>query len=158
GVQLRERKKMGHRFDMIFCENRVGHDETIEYGASEVGGLYDGNQGTKRLEEGCKKLPKCLKDMLNNLLLKKDNKSRKTHISNDISGFGSTVLPAIYSAWIAKEVVKDVQGALISSVGCDDVGDSSWLDNYWDEEGKDDIVPETLTSSGLRIGKKFKKA
>lgn len=132
---MRERKKMGYRCDMIFCENRIGHDESIEYGASEAGKLFDGDKGTKRLEEGSKKLSKSLKDMLDHLLLKKDDiskiqtirfvhsglesffmtadcsvkyalriiKSRKTHISNDISGFGSTILPALYSAWIAKK-------------------------------------------------------
>ncbi|KAG0735103.1 hypothetical protein G6F57_013052 [Rhizopus arrhizus] len=144
GVEMRERKKVGYRCDMIFCENRIGHDERIEYGASEAGKLYDGDEGTKRLEEGSKKLPKCLKDMLDHLLLKKDDrskiqtigfvhsglesffmtadrpvkyatritKSRRTHISNDISGFGSTILPALYSAWMAKEVVKNVQDVL----------------------------------------------
>ncbi|KAI7881197.1 uncharacterized protein EV154DRAFT_523507 [Mucor mucedo] len=60
---MRERKKMGYRCDMIFCENRVGHDEIIEYGAAEAGKSYDGEEGTKRLEEGSKKLPKCLKDI-----------------------------------------------------------------------------------------------
>ncbi|KAI8968192.1 hypothetical protein BDF20DRAFT_827803, partial [Mycotypha africana] len=78
-IEMRERKKMGYRCDMIFCENRVGHDEIIEYGASEAGKLYDGDEGTKRLEEGSKKLPKCLKNMLDRLLLKKDDKIEDTN-------------------------------------------------------------------------------
>ncbi|KAI7881196.1 uncharacterized protein EV154DRAFT_523504, partial [Mucor mucedo] len=53
----------GYRCDMIFCENRVGHDQIIEYGAAEAGKSYDGEEGTKRLEEGSKKLPRCLKDI-----------------------------------------------------------------------------------------------
>lgn len=64
---------MGYRCDMIFCRNRCGHDEIIEYGATEVGSLYDGDEVTKRFEEGFIKLPKCLKDMLDSLLLKKDD-------------------------------------------------------------------------------------
>lgn len=32
-------------------------DDSIEYGAPEAGKMYDGEQGTKRLEEGSKKLP-----------------------------------------------------------------------------------------------------
>ncbi|KAG1379485.1 hypothetical protein G6F61_004902 [Rhizopus arrhizus] len=189
GVEMRERKKVGYRCDMIFCENRIGHDESIEYGASEAGKLYDGDEGTKRLEEGSKKLPKCLKDMLDHLLLKKDDrskiqtigfvhsglesffmtadrpvkyatriiKSRRTHISNDISGFGSTILPALYSAWMAKEVVKSVQDVLYASVECDNVENSSWLDDYWDEERNEAIIPKTSTSSDLRAVKKIKR-
>lgn len=189
GVEMQERKKMGYRCDMIFCENRIGHDESIEYGASEAGKLYDGDKGTKRMEEGSKKLPKCLKDMLDHLLCKKNdrlkiqtigfvhsglesffmtadrpvkyvtriNKSRSIHISNDISNFGSTVLPALYSAWIAKEVVKNVQDVLYLPVNCDNIEDSSWLEDYWDEERNEAIIPETSTSSDLRTEKKKTK-
>ncbi|CAO3698990.1 unnamed protein product [Rhizopus microsporus] len=160
GIEIQERKKMGYQCDMIFCESRIGHGEYIEYGALEAEKLYDGDKGTKRMEEGSKKLPKCLKDMLDHLLLKKDDrsriqtiefihsglesyfmtadrpvkyatriiKSRRIHISNDISGFGSTTLPAVYSAWIAKEVVKKVQDVLHKPVECDNIEDSNWLD------------------------------
>ncbi|EIE77768.1 hypothetical protein RO3G_02472 [Rhizopus delemar RA 99-880] len=186
GIEMQERKKMGYRCDMIFCENRIGHDESVEYGASEAGKLYDGDEGTKRLEEGSKKLSKCLKDMLDHLLLKKDDrskiqtigfvhsglesffmtadrpvkyatriiKSRRTHISNDISGFGSAVLPTLYSAWMAKEVVKNVKDILYASVECDNIENLSWLDDYWDEERNEAIIPKTSTSSDLRAGKK----
>lgn len=67
---------MGYQCDMIFCESRIGHGEYIEYGALEAEKLYDGDKGTKRMEEGSKKLPKCLKDMLDHLLLKKDDRLR----------------------------------------------------------------------------------
>ncbi|CEJ04759.1 hypothetical protein RMCBS344292_18712 [Rhizopus microsporus] len=180
---------MGYRCDMIFCENRIGHDEYIEYGASEAEKLYDGDEGTKRMEKGSKRLPKCLKDILDHLLLKKDDrsriqtigfilsglesyfmtagrpvkyatriiKSRRIHISNDISGFGLIILPAIYSAWIAKEVVKKVQDVLHEPVECDNTEDSSWLDDYWDDGKINAILPETSTSSDLRGGKKIKR-
>jgi hypothetical protein len=164
---------MGYRCDMIFCRNRCGHDDIIEYGATEAGSLYDGDEATKRFEEGFIKLPKCLKDMLDSLLLKKDDKSnmqtigfihsglesffmrayrpvkyttritrsKSIHISNDISDFGSTVLPTLYSAWIAKEVVKIVQALLFAPDKCNNVEDSSWLDSYWNKEESGAIIP-----------------
>jgi hypothetical protein len=55
---------------MIFAWESCDHDEVIEYGASEAGRNYDGNEATKRLEEGFLKLLKCLKGMLDNLLSK----------------------------------------------------------------------------------------
>jgi hypothetical protein len=55
---------------MIFAKESCGHDEGIEYGASEAGKCYDGDATTKRLEEGSIKLPKCLKDMLDCLVSK----------------------------------------------------------------------------------------
>ncbi|RCH79374.1 hypothetical protein CU097_001927 [Rhizopus azygosporus] len=84
-------------------------------------------------------------------------KSRRIHISNDISGFDSTILPAICSAWIAKEVVKKVQDVLHEPVECDNTEDSSWLDDYWDDGKINAIIPETSTSSDLRGGKKIKR-
>lgn len=51
-------------------------------------------------------------------------KSRKTHISNDISGFNSTILPTLYSAWMAKELVKKVQDVLYASIKCYNVENS----------------------------------
>ncbi|KAG1349172.1 hypothetical protein G6F62_003661 [Rhizopus arrhizus] len=45
GVELQQRKKIGYRCDMIFCEDRIGHDDYIEYGASEAGKLYQGEEG-----------------------------------------------------------------------------------------------------------------
>ncbi|KAI8877374.1 hypothetical protein K501DRAFT_278513 [Backusella circina FSU 941] len=97
----------------------------------------DVDGATKRLEEGFLKLPKCLKDMLDNILSKVDYftkvqtlgfihsglqsylvradrptkyttriaKSRTYHISNDITEFGKSVLPAIYIAWVIKDIV-----------------------------------------------------
>jgi hypothetical protein len=59
-----ERKKIGYKCNTIFARESCGHDETIEYGASEAGKLYDGNEAPKRLEEGFVKLPKCLKDII----------------------------------------------------------------------------------------------
>ena len=60
-MELKKREKLEARRDMIFCKDRVGHNGDIEYGAAEAGSLYEGTEGTKRLEEGSKKLPKVLK-------------------------------------------------------------------------------------------------
>lgn len=140
GLKPQKRKKLGVRYDMIIREGRCGHDEYIEYGASEAGSLYEGVGESRRPEEGSKKLPQCLKDMLNCLLFKKNDpsnmqtvgfihsglessdrpvkhvttitKSKSVHISNDVSNFGLTVLPAFYSAWVVKEIVRHVQASL----------------------------------------------
>lgn len=61
GVELQQRKKIGYRCDMIFCEDRIGHDDYIEYGASEAGKLYQGEEGTKRLEGGRKNYQNALR-------------------------------------------------------------------------------------------------
>lgn len=56
---------------MTFCENRIGHGDTIEYSASEAGKLYEGDEG---LEERSKELLKCLKCMLDHLLYTRDDR------------------------------------------------------------------------------------
>ncbi|ORE12151.1 hypothetical protein BCV72DRAFT_191315, partial [Rhizopus microsporus var. microsporus] len=122
--------------DMVFAKKSCSHNEVEEYGASKAGKAYDGDQATKRLEEGFVKLSKCLKDMLDNILLKCDDnkklqticfihsglqssviradrstkyitriqKSRNYHLSSDISQFGTTVLFAVYIAWVIKDI------------------------------------------------------
>ncbi|GAA5806713.1 hypothetical protein MFLAVUS_000061 [Mucor flavus] len=169
--------------------DRIGHDDYIEYGASEAGKLYQGEEGTKRLEEGSKKLPKYLKDMLDHLLLikndgsnmqttgfihsglesffmtadrpvkytKRISKSREIHISNDILGFGSTVLPALYSAWIAKEIIKNVKDSLHEPAESSNIEDSSWLDSYWNEDRSNTIMPEISNSINVHEKKKYQK-
>lgn len=174
---------------MVLFEDRIGHDDYIEYGASEAGKLYQGEEGTKRLEEGSKKLPKYLKDMLDHLLLikndgsnmqttgfihsglesffmtadrpvkytKRISKSREIHISNDILGFGSTVLPALYSAWIAKEIIKNVKDSLHEPAESSNIEDSSWLDSYWNEDRSNTIMPEISNSINVHEKKKYQK-
>ncbi|KAI9252079.1 hypothetical protein EDC94DRAFT_663212 [Helicostylum pulchrum] len=39
----------------------------------------------------------------------------------------------------------------------DNIENSSWLDDYWDEERNEAIIPETSTSGDLRAGKKIKR-
>ncbi|KAI7906275.1 uncharacterized protein BX663DRAFT_540089 [Cokeromyces recurvatus] len=56
-VEPLERKKIGKKCDMIFAKKSCSHDEVEEYGASEAGKAHDGDQATKRLEEGYVKLP-----------------------------------------------------------------------------------------------------
>ncbi|CAO0799357.1 unnamed protein product [Mucor circinelloides] len=68
------------------------HDEVEEYGALEAGKAYDENQATKRLEEGYVKLPKCLKDMLDNILLKCDDNEKLQTIGFIHSGLQSYVI------------------------------------------------------------------
>ncbi|CAG8501792.1 11713_t:CDS:10 [Paraglomus brasilianum] len=56
-----KRKAMGRRGDLII---RKGH---LEYGCSEAGKNFDGKNGTKIIKEGGLKMPKMLRDMLNDL-------------------------------------------------------------------------------------------
>lgn len=52
---------------MIFAKKSCSHGEVEDYGTSEAGETYDGDQATKRLEKDFVKLTKCLKDMLDNI-------------------------------------------------------------------------------------------
>lgn len=71
--------------------------------------------------------------------------SRKTRVSNDISGLGSTILSTFYSAWMAKEVAKNIQNVLYAPIECDNVENSNCLDDYWGEERTEAIIPQTST-------------
>ncbi|KAG1135866.1 hypothetical protein G6F37_012478 [Rhizopus arrhizus] len=188
-VEPLERKKIGKKCDMIFAKKSCSHDKVEEYGASEAGKTYDGDQATKRLEEGLVKLPKCLKDMLDNILPKADDhkklqtvgfihsglqsyvvradrptkyitriqKSRTYHLSSDISQFGTTVLPAIYIAWIIKDIVRNTHNVIQESNthnNNSNIQGSEWLTQYWEESEKED-APET-SSSQEKILKKSK--
>ncbi|RCH87751.1 hypothetical protein CU097_009214 [Rhizopus azygosporus] len=42
-------------------------------------------------------------------------KSRNYHLSSDISQFGTTVLPAIYIAWIIKDIVRNTYNTIQES-------------------------------------------
>lgn len=162
---------------MIFRKIACNHDEILEFGATETGKDYDGDEATKRLIEGFIKLPKCLKDMLDNLamniqttadievvgfihsglqsfLVRADRPTpyvtrltrvRSVHISSDVSNFGPTVLPSLYSAWLAREIVKRVL-LLPTSPAAINNADSSWLETYW-MPCKPIFMPETSTSS-----------
>lgn len=62
------RRKFGSKCDMLFRKLACDHDDILEFGATEAGKDYDGDDATKKkLMEGCIKLPICLKDMLDNL-------------------------------------------------------------------------------------------
>lgn len=52
---------------MIFRELFNNTEEIREYDATESGSSYEGEQGSKLLTEGYLKLPKMLKDMLDQL-------------------------------------------------------------------------------------------
>lgn len=69
GIESFASKKIGSKCDMIFRKLAYNHDNILEFGATETGKNYDGDDATKRLIEGCIKLPKCSKDMLDNLVL-----------------------------------------------------------------------------------------
>ncbi|KAG1052782.1 hypothetical protein G6F43_005096 [Rhizopus delemar] len=152
---------------MIFAKKSCSHGEVEDYGTSEAGETYDGDQATKRLEEDFVKLTKCLKDMLDNsYVVRADRptkyitriqKSRTYHLSNDISKFGTTVLPAIYIAWIIKDIVKNtyniIQEGNIHNNNSN-IQDSEWLTQYW-EESEEENAPET-SSSQERVLKKSK--
>ncbi|KAI9247285.1 hypothetical protein EDC94DRAFT_637564 [Helicostylum pulchrum] len=133
-VEPRERKKTGKKCDMIFAKKSCSHDEVEEYGASEAGKAYDGEQATKRLEEGFVKLPKCLKNMLDNIFPKCDDNKKLQLIGFIHSGLQSYAIRA-------DRPTNNIQG-------------SEWLTQYWEESEKED-GPET-SSSQEKILKKSK--
>ncbi|EIE88781.1 hypothetical protein RO3G_13492 [Rhizopus delemar RA 99-880] len=59
------RIRSGYKCDMIVRERKANHEEANEFGAGETGVK---SSGTKHIEEGGIKLPKVLKDMLDNLV------------------------------------------------------------------------------------------
>ncbi|KAI9354413.1 hypothetical protein BD770DRAFT_324909, partial [Pilaira anomala] len=124
------RKKMGSKYDMLF------RDTAREYGDSETGSKYDGDNGTKVLNEGylhCRVLPKTLKYALDSLytfdrlemigyvhvglfcqVLRVDRPTayvtRVTMIvRSEVSNFDTSVLPAIYKSYVVHEIVHSVQ-------------------------------------------------
>lgn len=192
-IDTRHAKIIGYKCDMIFRRIASNHDDILEFGATEAGKDYDGDQSTKRLTEGFIKLPKCLKDMLDNLALKTEFKNdievvgylhsglqsvllradrptsyitritrdRSVHISSNISEFGLTVLPSLYSAWLTREIVKRVSLLITSPTASTNnkETDSSWLENYWNPSNSlPIIIPETSTSSDTTHRKKKSKS
>ncbi|KAI9361751.1 hypothetical protein BD770DRAFT_434252 [Pilaira anomala] len=150
GVELQQRKKMGYRCDMIFCEDRdmLDHLLLIKNDGSNIqtiGFIHSGLESFFMTADRPVKYTTRI------------NKSREIHISNDISGFGSTVLPALYSAWIAKEIIENVKNSLHKTVERNNIKDSGWLDDYWDEDRSKTIIPETSNSSDVRGKKKCQK-
>ncbi|CEG71250.1 hypothetical protein RMATCC62417_07009 [Rhizopus microsporus] len=73
-------------------------------------------------------------------------------ISKDVSGFGTTFLPALVMAWKAKEVVKAMVELLAHHVE-DDCQGSSWLKQGF-EQKKSLIMPSCSTSTEARSPKK----
>ncbi|KAG2205704.1 hypothetical protein INT47_008061 [Mucor saturninus] len=70
-----ERRMIGYKCDFLVRDTTSEHEESLEYGAGEVGIKYE-QKGTKLMTEGFVKLPKVLKDMLDQLILKnKDYKN-----------------------------------------------------------------------------------
>lgn len=84
-------------------------------------------------------------------------KSRNYHLSSDTSQFGTTVLPAIYIAWVIKDIVRDTYNITQESNtdnNNSNIQDSEWLTQYWKDSEKED-GPET-SSSQEKILKKSK--
>ncbi|KAI7896286.1 uncharacterized protein EV154DRAFT_260618 [Mucor mucedo] len=74
-VEPLERRRIGYKCDFLVRDTISEHEESLEYGAGEVGIKYE-QMGTKLMTEGSVKLPKVLKDMLDQLILKnKDYKN-----------------------------------------------------------------------------------
>ncbi|KAI7892566.1 uncharacterized protein EV154DRAFT_418417, partial [Mucor mucedo] len=70
-----ERRMIGYKCDFLVRDTTSEHEESLEYGAGEVGIKYE-QKGTKLMTEGSVKLPKVLKDMLDQLIIKnKDYKN-----------------------------------------------------------------------------------
>lgn len=71
-------------------------------------------------------------------------RSKPINISSNVSNFGLTALPSLYSAWITRKIVKRVQFLLDTPIPIN-TADSSWLEIYW-TQNEPVIMPETSTS------------
>ncbi|KAI8096037.1 hypothetical protein BDF21DRAFT_448153 [Thamnidium elegans] len=82
-------------------------------------------------------------------------KYKTYHVSNNISNFGSTILPVIYIAWVIKDIAKNTYNIIQESDEDDNNRNSSeWLTQYWDESEEEDM-PQT-SSSQEKVVKKNK--
>ncbi|CEP18622.1 hypothetical protein [Parasitella parasitica] len=177
------RKKMGSKCDMLFRDAALSNEYVGEYGASETGSKYDGETGTKLLNEGYLKVPKTFKDMLDNLcvlypdvpfnqlevvgyvhaglfsqVLRVDRPTQymtrvtrlePSIIRNEVSYFGTSVLPAIYKSYIVREIVQKVQNICYTSNLSANTEDSSWLLNCVKRNRSDSLIPQTSTSKKI---------
>ncbi|KAG0173721.1 hypothetical protein DFQ29_007781, partial [Apophysomyces sp. BC1021] len=69
-------KKIGRKCDIIIRGVEMEHSKIKEYGAGEVGSLFE-ISGTKVLREANLKLPKVMRDMLNDLYFITGNNLKK---------------------------------------------------------------------------------
>lgn len=97
-VEKMQFSKMGRKMDLIFRTCTSSHSIPLEFGASETGKLMEGNHSTKFMEEGFVKLPKTLKDMLDQLIIRSnydnDIMSKLRVVGLVHSGLSSTLLQA----------------------------------------------------------------
>ncbi|KAG1444597.1 hypothetical protein G6F56_010237 [Rhizopus delemar] len=66
GITPIVRKKMGHKRDSIFRTYQVKHSKGLEFGATEAKGNYDNSPD--HIKDALYKLPRTLKDMLDDLI------------------------------------------------------------------------------------------
>ncbi|KAI8082179.1 hypothetical protein BDF21DRAFT_451587 [Thamnidium elegans] len=78
------------KFSVLGAQTRLAEDRSI----AATGKAYDGDQATKRLEEGFVKLPKRLKDTLGDILPKCDDNKKLQAIGFIHSGLQSYVIRA----------------------------------------------------------------
>ncbi|KAI8977701.1 hypothetical protein BDF20DRAFT_914007 [Mycotypha africana] len=69
GIMPMVRKSMGHKCDSIFRTYQVKHSKGLEFGATEAKGNYDNS--SDHLKDALYKLPRTLKDMLDDLIVTK---------------------------------------------------------------------------------------
>ncbi|KAI8636323.1 hypothetical protein BD408DRAFT_426326 [Parasitella parasitica] len=89
------RLRCGHKCDLIFRQYNIQHSISLEFGASEAKPTVENESGTNFMKEGFYKLPRALKDMLDNLLeeVKFDDRSTKIRTVGFIhSGLSSTLI------------------------------------------------------------------
>ncbi|KAG1455819.1 hypothetical protein G6F55_006853 [Rhizopus delemar] len=66
GMMPMVRKSMGHKCDSVFRTYQVKHSKGLEFGATEAKGNYDNS--SDHLKDALYKLPRTLKDMLDDLI------------------------------------------------------------------------------------------
>lgn len=66
GIIPTVRKSMGHKCDNVFRTYQVKHSKGLEFGATEAKGNYDNS--SDHLKDALYKLPRTLKDMLDDLI------------------------------------------------------------------------------------------
>jgi hypothetical protein len=94
GITKATRSRYGHKCDLIFRQYNIRHSIPLEFGVCEANSIDEGESGTNFMKEGFYKLPRTLKDMLDQLLeeISSDRSKAIRTVGFIHSGLSSTLI------------------------------------------------------------------
>jgi hypothetical protein len=88
------------------------------------------------------------------LYISRVSRSKQIDTCNSVVRFSTTVLPAIVSAWVYREIVNEVISVISNSENDTDDSDASWLDNCLT---RSTLPPMPVTSTSTKGHDKVKE-